>query len=132
MDGRWLVPHFEKMLYDNALLASAYLHAWQATGEERWRSVVEETLDYVLRELALPEGGFASAQDADTDGVEGLTFTWTPEELAAVLGHERPELLEPFEDGRSILRGELAAAERAALLRCERRPQPARDDKIAS
>ncbi len=134
VDERWLVPHFEKMLYDNALLASAYLHAWQATGEERRRSVVEETLDYVLRELALPGGGFASAQDADTDGVEGVTFTWTPEELAAVLGRERPELLEPFEDGRLVLRGELAAAERAALLAVrERRPQPARDDKaIAS
>ncbi len=134
VDDRWLVPHFEKMLYDNALLASAYLHAWQATGEERWRRVVEETLDYVLRELALPEGGFASAQDADTEGVEGLTFTWTPEELAAALGRERPELLEPFEDGRSVLRGELAAEERAVLLTVrERRPQPARDDKaIAS
>ena len=134
VDERWLVPHFEKMLYDNALLASAYLHAWQATGEERWRGVVEETLDYVLRELALPEGGFASAQDADTDGVEGLTFTWTHEELAAALGRERPELLQPFEDGRFVVRGELAAAERAALLAVrERRPQPARDDKaIAS
>ena len=134
VDERWLVPHFEKMLYDNALLASTYLHAWQATGEERWRSVVEETLGYVLRELALPEGGFASAQDADTDGVEGLTFTWTPEELAAALARERPELLEPFEDGRFVLRGELAAEERAALLAVrERRPQPARDDKaIAS
>jgi len=134
VDERWLVPHFEKMLYDNALLASTYLHAWQATGEDRWRSVVEETLDYVLRELALSEGGFASAQDADTGGVEGSTFTWTPEELATALARERPELLEPFEDGRFILRGKLAAAERAELLAVrERRPQPARDDKaIAS
>ncbi|HEV2902852.1 MAG TPA: thioredoxin domain-containing protein, partial [Gaiellaceae bacterium] len=68
VDRRWLVPHFEKMLYDNALLASTYLHAWVVTGEERYRRVTEETLDYVLRELALPEGGLASAQDADTDG----------------------------------------------------------------
>ena len=72
VDGAWLVPHFEKMLYDNALLAAAYLHAWAVTGEERYRRLTEETLDYMLRELRLPEGGFASAQDADTDGVEGL------------------------------------------------------------
>ena len=72
VDREWLVPHFEKMLYDNALLAAAYLHAWVVTGDERYRRVTEETLDYMLRELLLPEGGFASAQDADTDGVEGL------------------------------------------------------------
>ena len=92
VDREWLVPHFEKMLYDNALLAAAYLHGWVVTGDERYRRVTEETLDYMLRELLLPEGGFASAQDADTDGVEGLTFTWTPDEgvreelLAAVRG----------------------------------------------
>ncbi len=80
VDARWLVPHFEKMLYDNALLASTYLHAWVVTGEERYRAVVEETIDYLLREMRLESGGFASAQDADTDGVEGLTYTWTPEE----------------------------------------------------
>ena len=71
VDHAWLVPHFEKMLYDNALLAAAYLHAWVVTGDERYRRVVEETLDYLLRELRLPEGGFASAQDADTDGRRG-------------------------------------------------------------
>ena len=76
----WLVPHFEKMLYDNALLVPAYLHGWLVTGEERYRRVVEQTVDYVLRELRSRGGGFASAQDADTDGVEGLTFTWTPDE----------------------------------------------------
>ena len=81
VDEQWLVPHFEKMLYDNALLAPVYLHAWARDRRERYREVAERTLEYVLRELALPEGGFASAQDADTDGVEGLTFTWTPEEL---------------------------------------------------
>src|SRR5262249_54254133 len=74
--ARWLVPHFEKMLCANALLVPAYLHGWLATGTERYREIVEETVSYMLRELALPEGGFASAQDADTNGVEGLTFTW--------------------------------------------------------
>ena len=124
VDERWLVPHFEKMLYDNALLAPTYLHAWVVTGEERYRQVAEETLDYLLRELRLPEGGFASAQDADTDGVEGLTFTWTPDEGV------REELLHPFEHGRFIVRGELADDERRRLFDVrERRPKPARDDK---
>jgi uncharacterized protein YyaL (SSP411 family) len=134
VDERWAVPHFEKMLYDNVLLAPAYLHAWVVTGEERYRRVAEETLNYVLRELKLPEGGFASSQDADTDDVEGLTFTWTAEEIADVLGRPREDLLEPFEHGRSILRGELSGEERAALLAArERRPKPPRDDKaIAS
>ncbi|HET7572405.1 MAG TPA: thioredoxin domain-containing protein [Gaiellaceae bacterium] len=134
VDERWLVPHFEKMLYDNALLVPPYLHAFVLTGEERYRAVVEETLGYVLRELTLPGGGFASAQDADTDGVEGLTFTWTAAELEAALGPGRESLLQPFEHGRSVLRGTLGEEERAALLAVrERRPQPARDDKaIAS
>ena len=80
VDAEWLVPHFEKMLYDNALLVPPYLHAWVLTGEERYREVSERTLDYMLRELRLPGGGFASSQDADTDGIEGLTYTWTAEE----------------------------------------------------
>jgi hypothetical protein len=124
VDEQWLVPHFEKMLYDNALLLPAYLHGWLVTGEDRYRRVVEQTVDYLLRELRLDGGGFASAQDADTAGVEGLTFTWTPEEI------ERKELLLPFEHGQYILRGELSDDERASLLatRAER-PQPARDDK---
>jgi uncharacterized protein len=128
VDERWLVPHFEKMLYDNALLVPAYLHAWVVTGKERYRQVVEETVEYMLRELRLPEGGFASAQDADTEGIEGLTFTWAP-------GEEAPgELLQPFEDGRFVLRGELDDETRAGLFEIRRRrPQPARDDKaIAS
>ncbi len=134
VDDRWLVPHFEKMLYDNALLASAYLHAFAALGEPRYRDVCSATLDYVVRELSLPEGGFASAQDADTDGVEGLTFTWTPAELASVLGAERAELLQPFEHGRFVLRGELTPEERERLFVArEPRPKPGRDDKaIAS
>jgi uncharacterized protein YyaL (SSP411 family) len=124
VDEAWLVPHFEKMLYDNALLVSTYLHAWVVTGEERYRRVVEQTLDYMLRELRLPEGGFASAQDADTEGVEGLTFTWTPEEGV------RAELLHPFEHGRFIIRGGLGQEERERLFSLrQERPQPARDDK---
>ena len=127
VDARWLVPHFEKMLYDNALLAATYLHAWALWGEERDRVVVEQTLDYLLRELRLPDGAFASAQDADTDGVEGLTFTWTVEEGAPA------ELLEPFEDGRSVLRGTLDEDTRVRLFDLrEQRPKPARDDKAIS
>src|SRR5262245_6238962 len=128
VDDRWLVPHFEKMLYDNATLASTYLHCWVVTGRERYREVVHETIDYVLRELALPGGGLASAQDADTDGVEGLTYTWTPEEADAV-GLPR-DLLQPFEHGRSVVRGELEAALRAQVLAArDGRAQPFRDDK---
>jgi uncharacterized protein YyaL (SSP411 family) len=128
VDERWLVPHFEKMLYDNALLAPVYLHGWEALGKERYRTVVEQTLDYALRELRLDGGGFASAQDADTDGVEGLTFSWAPGEGAP------EELLEPFEDDRFVLRGVLDEETRLHLLaRREQRPQPLRDDKaIAS
>jgi len=125
VDAQWLVPHFEKMLYDNALLVPPYLHAWQLTGEERYREVAERTLDYMLRELRLPSGGLASAQDADTDGVEGLTYTWTAEEGAP------HELLEPFEHGRSILRGALDEETRLRLLEIRAaRPQPALDDKV--
>jgi len=124
VDREWLVPHFEKMLYDNALLAAVYLHGWVVTREERYRRVTEETLDYMLRELLLPEGGFASAQDADTDGVEGLTFTWAADEGV------REELLQPFEDARSVIRGELSDEERAQLFQLrEQRPKPLRDDK---
>jgi uncharacterized protein len=125
VDPQWLVPHFEKMLYDNALLAPAYLHAWVVTGEERYRTVAEQTLDYMVRELRLPSGGFASSQDADTDGIEGLTYTWTAEEGAPA------ELLQPFEHGRSILRGDLDEETRARLLEVRnRRPEPALDDKV--
>jgi uncharacterized protein YyaL (SSP411 family) len=125
VDAQWLVPHFEKMLYDNALLVPPYLHAWLLTGVERYRVVAEQTLDYMVRELRLPSGGLASSQDADTEGVEGLTYTWTAEEGAPT------ELLQPFEHGRSILRGELDDETRARLLEIrERRPQPALDDKV--
>jgi uncharacterized protein YyaL (SSP411 family) len=128
VDERWLVPHFEKMLYDNALLVPAYLHGWLVTGNERYREVVEETVEYLLRELRLPAGGFASSQDADTEGVEGLTYTWASGEGAP------EELFEPFEDGRFVLRGELDADTRTRLLEIRaQRPQPGLDDKaIAS
>ncbi len=130
VDTQWLVPHFEKMLYDNALLVPAYLHAWVLTGESGYRRVVEETVEYVLRELRLDGGGFASAQDADTDGVEGLTFTWTENELAQAIRPGRELLLQPFEHGRSIIRGRLDDDERAMLFAVrERRPKPLRDDK---
>ena len=87
-DAYWLVPHFEKMLYDNALLARLYLHAWQVTGNPLYRRITEETLDYVLREMTDPAGGFYSAQDADSEGVEGKFFVWTPDELRPLLGDD--------------------------------------------
>jgi uncharacterized protein YyaL (SSP411 family) len=127
VDPSWLLPHFEKMLYDNALLVPAYLHGWLVTGKDRYREIAEETLEYLIRELRLDEGGFASSQDADTDGVEGLTYTWAP-------GEGAPEdLFEPFED-RFVLRGQLDEETRKRLLEIRaRRPQPGRDDKaIAS
>ena len=129
VDARWLVPHFEKMLYDNAVLVSTYLHGWVVTGRPRYREIVEETLDYLVREMLLPEGGLASAQDADTDGVEGLTYTWTEAEAQAS-GIPR-ELLEPFEHGRLIVRGQPDPELKARLL-IERatREQPFRDDKV--
>jgi uncharacterized protein len=121
VDRKWLVPHFEKMLYDNALLASVY---WRAG----YRDVANRTLDYVERELALTGGGYASSQDADTDGVEGVTYTWAPGEGAV------QELLQPFEDGRFIVRGDLDEGTRAELFAIrEQRKKPPLDDKaIAS
>jgi len=85
VDARWLVPHFEKMLYDNAQLPRLYLEAWQVTGDPAFRAVVEDTLDYVLREMRHPEGAFFSATDADSEGEEGKYFVWTPDEVRAVV-----------------------------------------------
>jgi uncharacterized protein YyaL (SSP411 family) len=159
VDGEWLVPHFEKMLYDQGQLARLYLHAWLATGDAEYRRVSEEILDYVLREMTHPEGGFYSSQDADSEGEEGRFFVWTPEEIRAVL--EDPELgrvaraywgLEdgPNFEGRSILHVPREPAQVAASLGLsperleafiararailhevrERRVHPGRDDKV--
>ena len=110
-DPFWLVPHFEKMLYDNALLSRLYLHAYQATGDDLYREVAEETLDYVLREMTHPDGGFYSSQDADSEGEEGKFFVWTPREMEAVLGPRDAGILQSFYgvthegnfEGRNIL-----------------------------
>ena len=153
-DARWLVPHFEQMLYDNAQLARAYLHAWSVLGIDRYREVAIEVLDYVLRELSTDDGAFASSQDADTDGVEGATFTWLASEIREVLGETAGRFEAAYGvtddgnwEGLSILERGLAdageppprldkgleaglAEDRTKLLaRRATRPQPARDDK---
>jgi len=98
-DARWLVPHFEKMLYDNALLSRLYLHVYQLTGDEFFRRVVEETLDYVVREMTDPQsGGFYSTQDADSEGVEGKFFVWTIDEIKRLLGEEDGALVGAYYD----------------------------------
>jgi uncharacterized protein YyaL (SSP411 family) len=144
VDAQWLVPHFEKMLYDNAQLASLYLHAWLAFGEVEYRRVCEETLDYVRREMTDPAGGFYSAQDADSEGEEGKFFVWTPDEVRAALGADADRALAywgldrgPNFEGKNIfwLPGEPAPAEMAEARRRllevrERRVRPARDDKV--
>jgi uncharacterized protein len=94
VDAAWLVPHFEKMLYDNALLAPAYLHGWQLLGHQRYRRVCEETLDWMLREMRGPEGGFYSALDADSEGEEGRFYVWTPEQMREVLGEGAGPVIE--------------------------------------
>ena len=93
VDAGWRVPHFEKMLYDNALLSRLYLEGYQATGDPAWKQVVEETLAYVRREMTHPQGGFYSAQDADSEGVEGKYFVWTRDQVLEALGKERGEVL---------------------------------------
>ncbi len=158
VDERWLVPHFEKMLYDNALLATVYTEAWQATGEASYRGVACETLDYILRDMTDPSGGFYSAEDADSEGHEGLFYTWTPAEIVAVLGQQRAELFAKVYgvtdsgnfEGRSILhlpksiaqlakiwaRDEAKLQQKLDECRCElfaareTRSRPGRDDKV--
>jgi uncharacterized protein YyaL (SSP411 family) len=159
VDERWLVPHFEKMLYDNALLVPAYLDAYRATGNEGFAQVARETCDYVLREIIDPAGGFYSTQDADSEGVEGKFFVWTPDEVALVLGAQEAATfcrvydVTPegnFEHGKSILNlpktidqcAALAdidaeeldarlATDRAKLLAArEKRVHPGLDDKV--
>jgi uncharacterized protein len=149
VDAQWVVPHFEKMLYDNALLLRVYLHLSRATGEEWARRVADATAAFLVRDLGTPEGGFASALDADTAGVEGLTYVWTPAELVEVLGEDdgrwAAELFEvtpagTFEHGTSTLQllrdpdddARFASVrERLGAARA-RRPQPARDDKVVT
>ena len=98
VDAYWLVPHFEKMLYDNALLSRLYLETYQATGDVFYRRIAEETLDYVLRDMTSGEGGFYSAEDADSEGVEGKFYIWTPEELEAALDPQEAALAARYWD----------------------------------
>jgi uncharacterized protein YyaL (SSP411 family) len=144
VDAQWLVPHFEKMLYDNAQLASLYLHAWLALGDGEYRRVCEETLDYVLREMTDAAGGFYSAQDADSEGEEGKFFVWTADEIRAVLGADADLALQYWGvdrgsnfEGRNILwvPGEpdpvrIAPLRRRLFEARELRGHPARDDKV--
>ena len=155
-DAIWLVPHFEQMLYDNAQLARTYLHAWALTGERRYADVATGTLGYILRRLTTDGGAFASSEDADTDGVEGATFTWRAEEIREVLGDDaalfstaygvtdqgnwegvtilsrvRPaaDLAKLYAIPTIEVERRLADARAKLLIRRDRRPQPARDDK---
>ncbi len=155
-DAKWLVPHFEQMLYDNAQLARVYLHAWQVTGDERYLDVATGTLDYILRELTTGDGAFAASQDADTQGTEGLTFTWRAAEVREVVGDDwalfeaadgvtdtgnwegttilsrivsDADLAARFELTEAEVGTRLAESRRRLLARRAGRPQPARDDK---
>jgi uncharacterized protein len=149
VDAGWVVPHFEKMLYDNAQLLRVYLHLWRATGSPLAERVSRETADFLLRDLGTVEGGFASALDADADGVEGLTYAWSPLQLVDALGEDdsrrAASLLEvtssgTFEHGMSTLQLRTepvdplwwrAARQRLMAVRTLR-PQPARDDKVVT
>ncbi|MGK2948866.1 MAG: thioredoxin domain-containing protein, partial [Acidimicrobiales bacterium] len=148
VDNVWLVPHFEKMLYDNALLIRLYTHGWQLTGEERFRQVLAETIGYVLRDLRQPGGGTSSAEDADSEGEEGKFYVWTDTQVREVLGEGADVArhwygFQPggnFEHGTTIpnrmhARGELArppaveAARQALFDARSQRVRPGLDDK---
>jgi uncharacterized protein YyaL (SSP411 family) len=142
VDARWLVPHFEKMLYDNALLARAYLHGWQVSGDPLLREVTETTLDWMLREMRGPEGGFLSALDADSEGVEGRFYVWTLDQLREALGGDADAAAEwfgatehgNFEGANILTRGEgspdaLADWRRRLYAVREQRVWPGLDDK---
>jgi hypothetical protein len=153
VDDHWLVPHFEKMLYDNAQLARVYLHAWQVTGDPFYRTITGEILDYVVREMTDgstglttgPAGGFYSTQDADSEGQEGKFFIWTPGEIRELLGQEADAFIVAYGateagnfEGRNILafvgdmdqRTELTEARRKLFAARERRVHPGRDEKV--
>ena len=149
VDATWTVPHFEKMLYDNALLLRLYLGLWRTTGSPLARRVADHTASFLVEGLGTPAGGFASALDADTEGVEGSTYVWTPSELIEVLGDDdgawAAELLGvtsagSFEHGTSVLQlrrdpddePRWSAARRRLLAARDERPQPARDDKVVA
>ena len=149
VDAGWVVPHFEKMLYDNALLARVYAHLWRRTGDPLAQRVARETCAWMIRELRTPEGGFASALDADSEGEEGLFYTWTPAELEAELGDADGRYAAEafgvtqagtFEHGRSVLQlrddpaeaDRFAAVKDALLAARERRVRPGRDDKVVA
>ncbi len=149
VDDRWIVPHFEKMLYDNALLLRVYTHLWRATGDPLARRVATDTVRFLVDELATAEGGFAAALDADTDGVEGATYVWRPAQLREVLGDDAGDwaaallnVSDPgsFEHGTSVLQllsdpddAERWERVRRALKQArDLRPQPARDDKVVA
>ena len=149
VDADWIVPHFEKMLYDNALLLRVYLHWWRATGDPLARRVATQTAQFLMDDLRTPEGGFASALDADSEGREGACYVWTRRQLVEVLGPEDGAWVADlcavtpggtFERGASVLQlrtdpddPDRWAAARATLLRARRqRPQPARDDKVVT
>ncbi|MBO3089319.1 thioredoxin domain-containing protein [Cellulomonas dongxiuzhuiae] len=149
VDATWTVPHFEKMLYDNALLLRVYLHAWRLTGDPLARRVVEESADWLLADLRTPEGGFASALDADSEGREGAFYAWTPGQLRDVLGDDdgtwAADVLAvtdegTFEHGASVLQrrrdpdddARFAAVRDRLREAREARPRPARDDKVVS
>ncbi|MDQ1537148.1 MAG: uncharacterized protein QOE58_1541 [Actinomycetota bacterium] len=149
VDAGWVVPHFEKMLYDNAQLLRVYLHLWRATGSPLAERVSRQSADFLLRDLCTDEGGFASALDADTEGVEGLTYVWTTKTLVEVLGEDdgrrAAALLEvtdagTFEHGMSTLQLRREPDDpiwwegvRNALLTArDLRPQPGRDDKVVT
>jgi len=145
MDDHWSVPHFERMLYDNAQLARVYLHAWQATGNGFFRVIAEEVLDYVKRELTCPDGGFASAQDADSEGEEGRFFIWTRSEIRDLSGEDAEAFIRAYGvtsggnfEGRNILRFAGDMKDRAAMAVTrrnlfearEKRIHPGRDEKV--
>jgi uncharacterized protein YyaL (SSP411 family) len=142
VDPTWTVPHFEKMLYDNALLARSYLHGWQLSGEPLFRRVCEQTLDWALREMRGPEGGFYAALDADSEGVEGKFYVWTVAELQTVLGADADAAIAFFGatesgnfEGANVLEGRGPEPDRLAQIRAalyaarSERVRPALDDK---